>query len=74
MRQPGVWVYDCIAPANVLKPTLSGCPWFHSANGKYYHHPETFPFSDASGLLEESHKYFSTGGGGLLAVLYNETN
>jgi len=71
MRKKGLWIYDCIAPAQILRPgrylVALGSAGGH---GQYYHHPELFAFEiTTQGYWRESHKYFGTGGGPLGAPM-----
>jgi lipopolysaccharide transport system ATP-binding protein len=63
-RQAGTWVYECIAPANVLRPGTYMLALGAGSGSQYYHHPPPFPFEiNASGYWRASQRYFGIAGG-----------
>jgi len=64
-RQAGTWVYECTAPANVLRPGTYILSLGAGSGGEYFHHPADAPLFEvsASGYWRQSHRYFGVGGG-----------
>jgi lipopolysaccharide transport system ATP-binding protein len=74
MRKKGVWVYECIAPAKILRPgRFLAALGSAGGHGQYFHHPELFAFEiTTQGYWRESHKYFGLGGGPVSAPMRME--
>ena len=63
-RQAGIWVYECIAPGNVLRPGTYLLALGAGSGGQFYHHPAPFPFEvSTAGYWRQSHRYFGVAGG-----------
>ncbi|TET39264.1 MAG: ABC transporter ATP-binding protein [Planctomycetota bacterium] len=65
-RLAGTWVYECIAPANVLKPRNYLLALGAGTGSQYFHHPSLCPFEiSTAGYWGQAARFFSAGGGPL---------
>jgi lipopolysaccharide transport system ATP-binding protein len=64
-RQPGTYVYECIAPANVLRPGTYQLGLGAGGGGQYFHHPANPPIFEVTsvGYWRQSYGYFGVSGG-----------
>jgi len=64
-RQPGTWVYECVAPANVLRPGIYQLGLGAGSGGQYFHHPANPPIFEVNcvGYWRQSYRYFGVSGG-----------
>lgn len=69
-RQAGTWLYECIAPPNVLRPGIYMLALGAGSGSQYFHHPTPFPFEiNAAGYWRPSHRYFGISGGPLVVPM-----
>ncbi len=64
-RNPGRYVYECVAPGQVLRPGIYNVALGAGAGGTYFHHPRKQVFFEitTSGYWRHSHRFFGVGGG-----------
>jgi len=69
-RQQGAYVYECIAPANVLRPGTYKLALGAGSGSQYFHHPTPFPFEiNTVGYWRQSHRYFGVAGGPIVVPM-----
>jgi len=73
-REKGSWIYECVAPGNVLRPgrylVALGAG---DVTGQYFHHPDPFPIEILEqGFWKGSHKNFGISGGPLAVPMRPE--
>lgn len=69
-REAGTWVYECVAPANVLRPGIYMLALGAGSGSQHYHHPTPFPFEiNAAGYWRPSQRYFGIAGGPLVVPM-----